>query len=185
MRLRNSDHWYGLGSQLIHWVMAGLIIWMFFLGWNMTDIPDEDFLNKISAFHFHESLGLTILCLAVLRLIWRLTNPAPGLPDGMSRIEIILAKATHHGIYLLIFLIPISGWISTAQSPLPTISFFGLTDLSIAPFGEAVGKAAGTAHEFAGNLLLVFLALHVVGALKHHFVSRDTVLKRMILPAKD
>jgi cytochrome b561 len=103
----------------------------------------------------------------------------------MKRRESVLAKAVHHGIYVLIVLIPLTGWFyaSATASPANYFGFFTVPDLI--PANETAGKVLRAVHDIAGKLLLLLLALHVVGALKHHFLDRDDVLKRMLRPLKD
>ncbi|MEO1020043.1 MAG: cytochrome b/b6 domain-containing protein, partial [Pseudomonadota bacterium] len=97
MRWVNSDQSWGLVAQLFHWVIAVLIIWAFYIGWNMTDLEISP--EMFATYNFHKSLGLTILALALLRLGWRLANGSPRLPDGMSGVERKLAHLTHWGLY--------------------------------------------------------------------------------------
>jgi cytochrome b561 len=183
MRLTNTDEGYGLVHWLIHWATAVLIAWLFYLGLTMVDLPLSP--QKFQDYALHKSLGLTVLALVVARLVWRRLTPPPPLPDGMRRHEAILAKAVHHGIYVLIVLIPLTGWLysSATASPANYFGYFTVPDLI--PANETVGKVLRVVHDVAGKLLLLLLALHIVGAFKHQLVDRDDVLKRMLRPLKD
>ena len=183
MRLTNSEAGYGLVHWAIHWATVGLVFWLFYLGWTMVELPLGP--QKFQDYALHKSLGLTVLMLVALRLVWRRLNTVPPLPLGMQRHETILAKATHHGIYVLLVLIPLTGWLysSATASPANYFGFFAVPDLI--PGNETAGKVLKIVHEWAGKLLAVFIVLHIAGALKHHFVNRDTVLVRMLRPAKD
>ena len=103
----------------------------------------------------------------------------------MRRHEAVLAKAVHHGIYVLILVIPLTGWLysSATASPANYFGYFTVPDLI--PVNEAAAKLLRVVHDIAGKLLLFLLALHVIGALKHHVLDRDDVLKRMLRPLKD
>jgi len=183
MRLRNNDRGYGLVTQLLHWGTAGLIVWMFYLGWTMVELPVSP--AKFEAYALHKSLGLTIMALSALRLIWRLANPVPALPENMARWERWLAHGTHAALYGLLFLIPLAGWLYASASATP-VNYFGLfTVPDLVAADEALADRLLLVHYLLGNLLLVVLALHVLGALKHQLISRDQVLKRMLLPARD
>ena len=137
----------------------------------------------------HKSIGLTVLVLSVLRLIWRLMNPVPPLPLGMSTSLRILARSTHYLFYFLIIAIPFTGWAMTSASPLgnPTM-YFGLFPwpnigwLAALPRAEKHGydEAFGTAHSVMAYFAVALLLLHVAGALYHHYRRRDEVLKRML-----
>ncbi len=183
MRLTNTDDGYGVVHWLIHWVTAGLVAWLFYLGLTMVDLPLSP--AKFQDYALHKSLGLTVLMLVLLRLLWRWLTPAPPLPEAMRRHEAVLAKAVHHGIYVLILVIPLTGWLysSASASPANYFGFFTVPDLM--PVNEAVAKLLRVVHDIAGKLLLFLLALHVIGALKHHVIDRDDVLKRMLRPLKD
>ncbi len=182
MKMVNSDRSWGLVSQFFHWVMAGLIIWTFYIGWTMTGLEISP--EMFATYNFHKSLGLTILTLAVLRLGWRLANRTPLLPEGMSGVERALAHLTHWGLYAILLAMPLSGWLLTSTAGVP-VNYFGLgTVPMLTGSDEAWAKTLAGVHEIFSKLLLVLFVLHVLGALKHHFVSKDNTLRRMILPAR-
>lgn len=184
MQLRNSRTWWGLPHQALHWLTAALIVWMFWLGWTMTGL-EEGSIAMFKTYNFHKSLGLTILALALVRLVWRLSNPVPDLPDGMRTSERRLANSVHVAVYVLLFAIPLSGYAITSMAAIP-VNWFGLfTVPNVVPATETGADLASDVHEILGLLLLGAIALHVLGALKHQFVDRDDVLKRMTMPAGD
>ena len=179
---RNTDNGYGLVQIVIHWIMAGLIIWTAIIGLRMTDLPDD--FSKLETYAFHKSLGLTVLLLAVVRLVWKLANKKPLLPATMVGWERKAAMATHHAIYLLLFLVPTLGWLTSDSAPFP-LQYFGLIGVPVAGIGADVAKVFLDIHEWVAKLLLLLVIMHVAAALKHHFISEDDVLRRMIVPAKD
>lgn len=182
MRLTNSPDGYGLVHWALHWISALLIFWLLWLGLTMVELPISP--QKFVDYALHKALGLTVLVLVLARLAWRRLNGVPALPDGMGRLERLVAIVVHHGIYLLLLVIPLSGWLycGATASPANWFGFFPVPDL-IGP-NEAAAKVLRAIHEIAGKLLMLCLVLHVLGALKHHFVRRDTVLKRMLLPRR-
>lgn len=183
MRLTNSQAGYGLVHWSLHWLTAGLVFWLFWLGWSMVDLPLG--LQKFQDYALHKSLGLTVLALVLLRLLWRRLNHVPALPSGMTRLETIAAKAVHHGIYLLLVLLPLSGWLYSGATASPANLFGYVSVPDLVPANEAAATAFRLIHDVAGKLLVLCLALHIAGAFKHHFVNRDAVLERMLRPAKD
>src|SRR5271156_3479022 len=98
---------YSAVAQLLHWLIAALIVTQFTLAWLADDLPLG--VHKLALLARHKSFGMTVLMLAVLRLLWRLFNPPPELPAGMSKIEMKLARATHIAFYVLLFAMPLTG----------------------------------------------------------------------------
>lgn len=178
---------YSRWSIILHWVIALLILGNLAGGlafdW-MLEQPDPAI--KQAAFQgiqVHKAAGLTILALSLLRLLNRIREGFPPLPEHMTTTEKLLARVTHYGFYALMIGMPLGGWLMVSASPLnfPT-SYFGLFDVPHLPVPQsaAIAGAAGTAHMIGGYTFLVLIALHVAGALKHHFLDRDDVLARMI-----
>lgn len=129
----------------------------------------------------HKALGLTILVVTLARIGWRLANPALPLPPGTPAWQRIGARATHVGFYLLMIGLPLGGWAASSAAG-RDISWFGLFNWPLLPLPQS-RELAGQfmdAHEAGVKVLYVLLALHVLAALKHHFVDRDNVLHRMI-----
>lgn len=183
LRLTNPPDGYGVVHWLLHWGSAVLVFWLIALGLNMVDLPLGP--QKFQDYALHKSLGLTVLVLVLARLAWRRLNGVPALPGGMGRLETLAAKAAHHGIYVLLVVIPLSGWLhaGAAASPANWFGYFTVPDLVGA--SETAASVFRAVHDIAAKLLMLCLVLHVLGALKHHFVNRDTVLKRMLLPSGD
>ena len=182
--LSNTHTGYGIVHILIHWIMAVLIFWTAWAGLTMTELPPLD-PATFEAYNFHKSLGITVLGLAALRLAWRLTQPKPKLPEGMSDLERSISVATHHALYLLLFLVPLLGWLNTSTAAIP-VNWFGLGTLpNLMAADEGLQEVFEAVHEVAAKLLMFLVVLHVLGALKHHLIAKDDVLRRMIMPAKE
>ncbi len=184
--LGNSSARYGTVAMTLHWLIAIAIITMLTVGKIMVDLPNDD-PNKFMLYQLHKSTGLTVLCLTLLRITWRLTNAAPPLPATMQPWERWAAHATHFTLYALMLAIPLSGWAiaSTSSSGIPTMwyGFFevpNLPGLQESPDRKALHQQAEGAHEILGNLMILLLLLHVAAALKHQFWDRDGVLQRML-----
>lgn len=171
---------YSLVSIFLHWSIAALIVWNILLGWNLSNIPLE---HRLAAYDTHKSIGLTVLTLSLLRLGWRLANPAPPLPGRMKGWERVLARGTHVLFYVLMIGVPLGGWALVSSSPIvrPT-SFWGLFDWPHLPLPRSEGLAdqIEAAHGLGAWIIVLTLALHVAGALKHQFLDRDVVLWRML-----
>jgi len=178
MPIRNTTTRWGLLSQTLHWVVVALIIVQVWLAKVAVGLPLG--MEKLGVLARHKSFGITILALAIIRLIWRWLNPTPELPPTMKPYERVLAKVTHAALYVLLFAMPITGWIMSSAASFP-VSWFGLVQLPdfVAP-SRSLYEAMQETHEALAVLLGLFVLLHVAGALKHHFVVKDDVLRRML-----
>jgi cytochrome b561 len=169
---------YNAVAQGFHWVIAALIVTQFTLAWLADDLPLG--VHKLALLARHKSFGMTVLMLAVLRLLWRLFNRPPELPAGMSKIEIILAKGTHALFYILLFAMPLTGWLMSSAKNY-SVSWFGrFTWPNLIGPNERAYDALKTIHQSLSWLLFAVAILHILAALKHHFWNKDDVLTRML-----
>jgi cytochrome b561 len=178
MPLRNTAHRWGSLTQLLHWLIVLLIIVQVTLGSIAADLPVGPQLLRVLA--YHKSVGLTILALAVIRLAWRFLNPTPELPPTLKPWERLLARFTHAALYVLLFALPLSGWTASSARGFPVswFGFFQLPDLVLK--SKPLYEALLDTHEALVWTLGVVVALHVAAAVKHHFVLKDDVLRRML-----
>lgn len=176
--LRNTRTRWGALSQLLHWLMAALIGVQIGLGLAGADLPLG--MSKLATLARHKSLGLTILALALIRLAWRALNPTPALPGGLKAYERRLALGTHAALYALLIALPLTGWIMSSARGFP-VSWFNLVQLPnlVAP-RPALYHAMVLTHVVLAVALGLTLILHVAAAIRHHFVLRDEVLRRML-----
>jgi cytochrome b561 len=165
-------------AQGFHWVIAALVVTQFALAWTADDLPLG--IHKLALLARHKSFGMTILMLAVLRLLWRFTNPPPALPAGMTPIERALARATHVAFYILLFAMPLTGWMMSSAKNY-SVSWFGLfTWPNLIGQNDAAFTFLKSTHDYLSYALLTIAILHVLAALKHHFWNKDEVLVRML-----
>jgi cytochrome b561 len=177
MTFRNTKLSWGSLSKALHWIIVLLIINQWVIAERAEGLK---FSAKIAALGWHKSFGITILALAVIRLAWRWMNPVPDLSAETKPWERVLAKISHLLLYGLIFAIPISGWLmsSAKNTPVSWFKLFQLPNL-VAP-DKAFGASMHDLHHLLFNVLVVVAALHIAGALKHHFIDRNDVLRRML-----
>ncbi|HEY3786609.1 MAG TPA: cytochrome b [Steroidobacteraceae bacterium] len=182
MTLRNTTSRWGGIAQFLHWLIVALIITQVILANIAMDLPIG--VRKLAMFARHKSFGLTILALAVIRLLWRWTNPTPPLPNDLKPYERTLARITHAALYLLLFAMPLTGWMMTSARGFP-VSWFNLFQLpDFVPKNQGLYDAMKTTHHALSYALYAVVFLHVAAALKHHFVLRDDVLRRMLPTAR-
>lgn len=163
----------------LHWIVAALIVGGFALGWTMTRMPGIT-PDKLRFYSWHKWIGVTVLALAVLRIVWRLTHRAPPLPNCMSAWQRCAAHAVHVALYALMIAIPVSGYLYTAAANVPVV-YLGLIPMPqlIAP--DPVLKVWFKSIHIALDYgLLALVAGHVAAAFKHQWIDRDGLLGRML-----
>jgi cytochrome b561 len=173
---------------LLHWLIAAGIAANVALAWIWPHLADASVRPAIDT---HKSIGITILGLALMRLLWRITHRPPALPAGYARWEQTASHATHWLLYLLIFAMPLTGWImDSAYKDAAThpMFLFGLFEwprigavLQLDPaLRKQVHDGFGAAHEWLSYMLYALVALHIAGALKHQMIDGEKELQRMM-----
>ncbi len=178
MRIRNSKNHYGVIAIWLHWIIAVLIIALLALGLYMVRIPISVW--KLKLYGWHKELGMLVLMLVLLRLGWRLGNIIPSLPESIPGWQKVAARMAHWAFYGFMIALPLSGWLITSASGLP-VSFFGLfvfPDM-VGP-DENLRRVFTQVHEWLSYALIAVICLHIAAALKHHFINKDDILKRIL-----
>ena len=165
-------------AMLLHWLVALLIIATFFLGLSMVAIPGFS-PTKLKYFSWHKWMGVTVLLLAVIRILWRKANrppPLASIPAWQHKI----ADGMHVLLYLLIFAVPISGYLYSYAAGVPVV-YLGLWQMPalIDPNPE-LKATLKTVHYVLTMTMAAAVVAHALAALKHHFIDRDVTLKRML-----
>lgn len=177
-QFRNTADNWGAVTRALHWLIAALILVQFVIGSIAEDMKLTP--TKLDLFVWHKSIGVTVLVLAVLRLAWRLGNAPPAPPAGTPRWEHVLASLGHWALYALIFIVPLSGWLISDASRVPFKAFFLVPMPDFIATDRTLQEAAEDAHETLVMTLLVVVILHIGAALRHHFLLRNDVLRRML-----
>ncbi len=173
---------YTRTAIVLHWLVALLIIATFPLGLYMSDLPLSP--TRLKLYSYHKWIGITVLMLVVLRLGWRLYHRPPPLPVTMPRWQRVATHGMHHLLYLLMLTVPVSGWLMSSAKGFQTV-WLGILPLpDLVAKDKALGELLTEVHESLNWILLAVVGLHVVAALKHHFIDRDGLLRRMSLRRK-
>ena len=169
------DNRYNAGARALHWIIAILLIVELALG--LLHEPLEDVVKLIP---LHKAIGLTILALSVGRLFWRLSWRRPPLPAAMPRWEAATAHGVHILFYFLLIAMPLTGWLFSSAGKYP-LSWFGLFDVPKLPVTKdsLIYNISHEGHELMGWLFLALVVLHIAAAMRHHFILRDGLLRRM------
>jgi cytochrome b561 len=173
---------YTKTAMTLHWLMALLIVSAFIMGLVMTSIPGFS-MAKLRYFSWHKWLGVTVFGLAVLRVLWRQWRKPPPHPAQMPPWQNRAADAVHILLYVLIFAVPLSGYLYTLSAGVPVV-YLGVWPMPVfmAPNPE-LKPLLRDIHFWLDMTLAALVLGHAGAALKHHFIDRDDVLKRM-LPLK-
>ena len=191
---------YTKTAIVLHGLVALGIFVMFALGWYMSEIPKDaakqtafDLFDlgvytwqlseaaspRTFYFNLHKSIGITLLALITLRVLWRITHRPPAMLASYKAWERKLATGTHHLLYLLMIAMPVSGLIMAINSKYG-VMWFGI-DFIGGLDNKNLRELFHEVHEIVGLVFVVFIILHIAGALKHKFIDKDDTLKRMSL----
>lgn len=167
---------YTRTAVVLHWVLALAIVCSFSVGLYMTSLPFSP--QRLKLYNWHKWAGVLILTFSALRLLWRLWQRPPAdapMPLWQQRT----AHVAHMLLYILFFAVPLMGWAYSSAAGFPIVLF------GVLPLPDFVGKDAALAeflkpwHGRLAWMLAAVVALHVLGALKHHFIDRDGLIRRM------
>jgi cytochrome b561 len=180
-----GDRRYDRASIILHWTIAALILIQIGLGWTMNEVMPDHSPAQAAILPVHISVGLTILLLVLVRIGFRLTHRAPALPPGIALWERLLARASQLVFYVLMLAMPLTGWALVSLGGKP-IKFWGLPWPILPAMGVLFGSPAPrpVRHELSHIhvyiliwIVLINLALHVAGALKHQFDGSPVLWK--------
>jgi cytochrome b561 len=179
----NASQRYNTVSIILHWVLGAALIAIFIFGNYMTDLPFSP--QRLKLYNWHKWAGISILALSAIRLLWRLTHPAPALP---AKIELAMPgwqlkahQLTHVALYALFFTVPLIGWAYTSAAGFPVV-LFGLVQLpDLVGADKAVAALIKPWHQISAFALAGLVVLHIAAALKHQLIDRDGLLSRMSL----
>ena len=190
MPISNTRSSYGAVAKTFHWLIALLVATALPLGAIATRLahglgesgaPDADAALVAMLYSLHKTVGVAIFLVALARIAWAIVQPRPGLINGHRRVESLAAATVHWLLYGSLVAIPLTGWVHHAASSggAPILWPFG-QNLPLVPESHVVSSVARGLHHALIPVLVVSVAAHVLGALKHHFLDRDATLLRML-----
>ncbi len=180
--IRNSSTSWGWPAIVLHWLGAVLIVLLLGHGWWMTHLAPRP--DRLVHYAGHAALGYDFLVLLILRLLWRWLNPVPALPG--EAWERYAAKLGHIALYVLMLACALTGWAlaGTFRSPLNRDVFGLALPMIYQSQDRAMHGLFESSHMILSYLLAVLIVIHVLGALRHHIIKRNDVLRRMVVGAK-
>jgi cytochrome b561 len=177
--MKNTENHYGIITILLHWLVAAIIIGLFGLGYWMVGLGYYDPWYKQGP-DLHKSIGATLFLLMIGRVLWRKLQVQPKGLDSHTKFEKTAGAVVHQFLYLVIFIIMISGYlISTADGRAIEVFQF----IQVPSLGELFSNQediAGAVHKYLAYSLIFVVVLHAAAALKHHFIDKDNTLMRML-----
>lgn len=176
--IANTDESWGWPARALHWLIALLLFVQIGLAFVMDEVPKAEEQYYLG---LHASVGASLLVVMIARLCWRALNKSPLPPKGTPFWQESLARVVHWGLYVVTFATVIAGWMlnGSEREPVP-VKVFGLIELPQlmqpnSPYNDLLGEV----HETLAFTLMALIIVHVIGALYHHVVLRDDVLRRM------
>jgi cytochrome b561 len=136
--------------------------------------------TKLRLYSWHKWAGVTIFTLVLVRSAWRLSHAAPAMPDQLPRWQRAAAEASHFLLFVMMILIPLSGWLMSSAKGFQTVYFGILPIPDLLDKNKELGETLALVHKFLTFALIPIVILHAGAALKHHFIDKDDVLKRML-----
>jgi cytochrome b561 len=175
--MTRRDTGYTRTAIALHWLAGALILAGFTLGVSLKDLPISP--QTLRLYGYHKWLGITVFLLAVTRLAWRRAHPAPP-PAAMPAWQRRAATLTHVLLYALMLVIPLSGWVYSSAAGVQVVYLGWIPLPDLVPKDKALAGVLKALHVALNYTLLALVSVHAGAALKHHFVDRDEVLRRML-----
>ena len=168
---------YTRTAKAFHWIMAILIGGLLVLGLYMQDLPLSP--QKLELYSWHKWFGVTVFVLVWFRLAWRRSHRPPDLSESLSPRLRYAAHVGHTLLYMLMILIPLSGWLMSSAKGFQTV-WFGLVPIpDLIGKSRALGDLLQQLHKALNIILMLTLTGHILAAMWHHFVLKDDTLRRM------
>lgn len=178
MQIRNTAKRYGLMAIVLHWLLAVVVIGLIIVGLCMVRMDIG--LTKLKYYGWHKEFGLLVLFLVTLRLAWRWSGVIPSLPAHLGVLQKFAAHSAHWALYILMFAMPLTGWMKSSAAGLP-VSFFGLFVMpDIVSENAQLRVLLTVMHEWMGYALIAIIIAHATAAIQHHFYYKDDILRRML-----
>jgi len=180
MNFRNSPNAYGLISKILHWGLAVALWGMYLFGSYIADMKPA--LDNVHLYGWHKSIGILLLGIILFRLLWLIYSPAPKITADSTRprVKIYLAHSVHIGMYIMMLIAPLLGWLASSATGFE-MRFFGLFNIpSLISEDPALEEWLFGLHKISSALLIALTVLHSVAAFYHHLIDKDDTLRRML-----
>ena len=172
-----APHRYTSLAMAFHLLLAFLITGSFAFGLYMVELPFSP--ARLKQYNWHKWAGITILTLSALRLLWRLGHRPPPLNMALPSWQVRASGAAHGLLYMLFFAAPLAGWAYSSAAGFPVV-YLGILPLpDWVPRNSELAEQLKLLHRVLTYSLASLVVLHVLAALKHHFIDQDGLIDRM------
>lgn len=172
---------YGTARRVLHWIVAGLVLPMIVVGLVMVQ-PGWPRAVQNTLFILHKNVGSLLLILVLLRVFVALRGPAPALPATLPAWQRTAARLSHAALYLLLIVMPLSGYIRVRAGGFPIEALDRLGLPTLVPRSDSLADVAKTIHDLGGTALIAVLIAHIGAALYHALILRDGIWSRIWPP---
>lgn len=172
-----KDLVYSKPARVFHWTVVLLLVLQYLLGWFMPDVKKAT--PAVGLIALHLTVGFVVLIVVLFRFGWRLSNTAPALPGTLPVWQNALARSVHAALYLLLFALPLTGWLNASTRSWKPILLTVIPMPRLVPSDNALGHGVGEYHSLLSWVLLILIGVHVLGALYHQFILKDNLIERM------
>jgi len=176
--MQNPPTSYKTPARILHWTMALLVLGMIPVGFLMlNDALSRELRNMM--FISHKNMGVVLLLLILVRLVYRWRNPPQLKPVELAPMQEFAAHATHIGLYILLLVMPLSGYIRVRAGGFPIEALDALGIPALVPRSDALAAVAKSVHYYAAYGITILIAMHIGAALYHGLVRKDGIFSRM------
>ena len=165
-------------AKTLHWLIGLMILISLGVGLYMVDLKLSP--TKLQLYSWHKWAGVTIFALVLIRCVWRLTHTPPPLPIHLPRWQRLVAEGTHYALYALMIAIPLTGWLMSSAKGFQTVYFGVLPIPDMLTKNKELGDTLNLVHRYLNYSMIAIIAAHIGAALKHHFIDKDDILRRML-----
>jgi len=175
MRLKNSLSEYGLFSKIFHWLTAALLIIQIPLGFYLVDLDFGE--KRITIESIHITFGIAIFYTVLARLIYKTFNPTPKIGNSIFPGQKIIAKINHISLYIVVFVITISGALKKLfNGEILDLFFFNLEIKENFDLADIFYDI----HIVANYIMIVLISLHIFAVIIHRIVFKENLLKKIL-----
>ena len=165
-------------AMSLHWLIALMILLSLGVGLYMVELKLSP--AKLQLYSWHKWAGVTIFALVLIRSVWRLTHTPPPLPSDLPRWQQLVAETSHYVLYALMIVIPLTGWLMSSAKGFQTVYIGVLPIPDLLAKNKELGETLNLVHRYLNYTMIAIITVHIGAAIKHHFIDKDDVLRRML-----